>query len=219
MRNELESFHQSEGNSPASNSSDKKRHQPLPWETGGASESKSDEKKHMSIELAPIYQEQQDHHIEISQEQEINGVHLINEEVSTSQHTPEHGGEIYQMLDGLIAQYKNDPKHSLKIKKAFLKFLEGKIKGENRNRKTKRLLELGREADDYFYERHDFIKEEIYNEVVKGISRLYSSMRLPEEMYGWRLTLWRRVTSCFDHPHPQEQGHEHRRTQGEQTSE
>ncbi len=218
MRNELESFHLSEGNSPASDSSDKKHYKPQPWETGGVSGSKSD-KKHMSIELAPIYQGQQDHHIEISQEQEINGVHLINEEVSTSQHTPEHGGEIYQMLDGLIAQYKNDPKHSLKIKKAFLKFLEGKIKGENRSRKTKSLLELGHEVDDYFYERHDFIKEKIYNEVVKGISRLYSSMRLPEEMYGWRLTLWRRVTSCFDRPHLQEQGREHRRTQGEQTSE
>jgi hypothetical protein len=213
MNSSFERFHQSEENSPASDSSGKKRYQPRPWETEGASGSKSDEKKHVSIELAPIYHEQQDHHIEISQEQEIN------EEVSTSQYTPEHRGEVHQMLDRLIAQHENDPKHSLKIKKAFLKFMENKIRGENRNRKTKRLLELSHEADEYFYERHGSINERIYHEVVKGAFRCYNRRRLPEEMYGWRLTLWRRVTSCFDRPHPQEQGHEHQRTQGEQTSE
>ncbi len=117
------------------------------WDKGEASSSKDAGKKAMPREIAQSSQDRQNHHIEINQEQETNEIRPINEEVSPSQRTPEHGGEICQgeicqMLDGLIDQYGNDPKQSPEIKKASLKFLEEKLRGEKKYRQTKKTARL-----------------------------------------------------------------------------
>jgi hypothetical protein len=211
MKNRFERVYRSEGKSPASDGSGKKHYQPQPWETGGARSSKDAGKKATPGERAQSSQEQQNHHILINQEQMTNEIRPINEEASTSQHAPEHGreicqmGEICQMLDGLIDQYGNDPKQSPEIKKAAVKFLEEKLRGEKKYNKTKKLLDYAHAVDSCFSaERNSSLKEGIQNDILKGIYRLYRRKRLPEEMYGWRLTVWQWLTSWYVRPHPQE---------------
>ena len=159
------------------------------WEIGEASSSQNAEKKAMPVEIAQSSQEWHNHHIQINQEQRANEIHSINEEASSSQHTPEHREEVKQELDRLIEQYGNDPKHLPEMRKALLEFLVDKISSTNEGEKMPLMLNFRSKIDEYFWDdenpnRMGEINDGIYKFITEDIYKCSKSDTSNKEFKG-----------------------------------